>query len=110
MKKIIFIIVMLLTTILFADTIIPPGNVEGSWTTLNSPYLIEGEITILDGETLTIEPGVLVEFQGHYKFHVQGRLLAIGTNTENIVFTINDDLVKRDIIPLTPFSNISNFH
>ncbi len=40
--------------------------------------------------TLTIEPGVEVIFTGHYKFNVQGRLLAIGTETDTILFTIND--------------------
>ena len=90
MKKIIISIFILSTAILFSDTIIQSGDVNGNWTAANSPYLIEGEITIPDGETLSIEPGVLVEFQGHYKFHVQGRLLAIGTISDNIVFTIND--------------------
>jgi len=89
-KKMFLFIFILSTVILFADTVIQPGDVSGSWTEVNSPYLIEGEITIPDGETLSIEPGVLVEFQGHYKFHVQGRLLAIGTIYDNIVFTIND--------------------
>ena len=61
-----------------------------TWTIGGSPYEIQGEITVPDGLTLTIEPGVLVEFQGHYKLNVQGRLLAIGTETDTITFTIND--------------------
>jgi hypothetical protein len=71
-------------------TVIPPGDVSGTWALGGSPYEIQGEITIPDGLTLTIEPGVLVEFQGHYKFIVEGRLLAVGTETDTIVFTIND--------------------
>jgi len=90
MKIMILFIIISFTSVLFADTVILPGEVNGNWTSANSPYLIEGEISIPDGEVLTIGPGVLVEFQGHYKFHIQGRLLAIGTNSENIVFTIND--------------------
>ena len=73
-----------------APTEIPAGDVSGTWTKANSPYHINGEITIPDGLTLTIEPGVEVVFTGHYKFNVQGRLLAIGTETDTIVFTIND--------------------
>ena len=79
-----------LTIISNAQTVIPPGDVSGTWAVGGSPYEIQGEITIPDGLTLTIEPGVLVEFQGHYKLNVQGRLLAVGTETDTIVFTIND--------------------
>lgn len=69
---------------------IEAGNVSGTWTKANSPYNINGEITVPNDSTLTIEPGVEVVFTGHYKFNVQGRLLAIGTETDTIVFTIND--------------------
>ncbi|MGB5530251.1 MAG: right-handed parallel beta-helix repeat-containing protein, partial [Ignavibacteriaceae bacterium] len=73
-----------------AQTVIPPGDVSGTWAIGGSPYEIQGEITIPDGLTLTIEPGVTVEFQGHYKLNVQGRLFAIGTENDTIVFTLND--------------------
>lgn len=66
---------------------IPAGNVNGTWTKKSSPYIIKGEITIPDGETLTIEPGVEVIFEGHFKFNVQGRILAIGTEKDTITFT-----------------------
>jgi predicted outer membrane repeat protein len=79
-----------LTIISNAQTVIPPGDVSGTWALGGSPYEIQGEITIPDGLTLTIEPGVLVEFQGHYKLNVQGRLLAVGTETDTITFTINN--------------------
>jgi len=90
MKQTIIITIILSTVFLFSETVIQTGNVSGTWTQSNSPYLIEGEISVPNGEALNIEPGVIVEFQGHYKFHVQGKLLAIGTIDENIVFTIND--------------------
>ncbi len=91
MKNLIFIFILIFcSTFLFAQTTIPGGDVSGTWEISGSPYLIEGEITIPDGETLAIDPGVLVEFQGHYKFNVQGRLLAVGTEQDLIYFTIND--------------------
>ena len=100
MKKSIFTISLCFLLIIFlspiepqrtyAQTNIPPGDVSGTWTQANSPYNINGEITIPNDSTLTIEPGVEVVFTGHYKFNVQGRLLAIGTETDTIVFTIND--------------------
>ena len=97
-KKVLLILFLTFYIILSSDTIIPAGNVSGNWDIDGSPYLIEGEITIPDGETLKIDPGILVEFQGHYKFNVQGRLLAIGTEQDSIYFTINDT---------TGFSNYS---
>ncbi len=73
-----------------AQTIIPAGNVSGTWSLTGSPYLIEGAIMIPDGSTLNIEPGVTVDFQGAYKLYVQGRLLAIGTVADTITFTSAD--------------------
>ena len=68
-----------------AHTEIPAGDVSGTWTKANSPYYINGEITIPNDSTLTIEPGVEVIFTGHYVFFVKGRLLAIGTEQDTIL-------------------------
>jgi hypothetical protein len=73
-----------------AQTEIPTGNVIGLWDRAKSPYRINGEITVPNGETLAIEPGVEVVFTGHYKFNIQGRLLAVGTETDTIAFTALD--------------------
>jgi hypothetical protein len=75
-----------------AQTVILPGDVSGTWLSTGSPYQVQGDIQIPDGVTLTIEPGVTVEFQGHYALNVQGRLLAIGTVTDSIIFTVNDTI------------------
>ncbi len=48
---------------------------------------------IANGTTLTINPGVKIEFQGSYKFLVLGQLLAIGTLTDSIVFTSSNHSV-----------------
>ncbi len=71
-------------------TDIAAGNVSGIWTLAKSPYYINGEITIPNDSTLTIEPGVEVVFMGHYKFNVQGRLFAVGTQKDSIRFTAAD--------------------
>ncbi len=89
-----FLLVLFLIPIksqrIYAQTDIPPGNVSGAWTLANSPYNINGEITIPNDSILTIEPGVEVVFTGNYKFNVQGRILAIGTEADTILFTSND--------------------
>ncbi|MCK4696179.1 MAG: hypothetical protein KAT74_10470, partial [Candidatus Cloacimonetes bacterium] len=92
MKKIyiLFLLTFLNILPLPSQTNVPEGDVFGTWTQVGSPYLIQGEITIPDNETLTIDPGVLVEFQDYYKLNVQGQILAIGTESDSIYFTIDD--------------------
>ena len=89
MKKIFtFIILFTISTSIFAQTQVQ-GNQSGTWTAANSPYEVTGEITIPAGEVLTIEAGVEVNFQSHYKFIVNGNLQAIGTEADSIFFTTN---------------------
>ncbi|MBI4646044.1 MAG: T9SS type A sorting domain-containing protein [Bacteroidia bacterium] len=78
---------------ILAQTNIPAGNISGIWAIAVSPYLVQGSITIPNDSTLTIMPGVVVEFQGHYKLNVQGRLVAIGTVTDSITFTVRPDSI-----------------
>jgi len=84
------ILQVILVSVAFSQTYIPPGDVSGTLGFNGSPYYIQGDITIPNDSTLTIEPGVLVEFQGHYALNVQGQLLAIGTDTNIITFTVDD--------------------
>lgn len=88
-----FVVVLLLLSthiISIAQTTIVGGNVSGRWPLAGSPYLINGPIQIPIGETLVIDPGVVVDFQGPYKLYVQGRLLAEGTPVDTIVFTCSN--------------------
>jgi len=65
------------------------GDQWGTWTRDNSPYNVIGEIWVPPESTLVIEPGVVVNFRGHYKFIVDSlaTLLAVGTETDSIFFT-----------------------
>jgi hypothetical protein len=51
---------------------------------------VAADLTIGNGDRLTINPGTYVEFQGHYKLDVAGRLTAVGTASDSIIFTIKD--------------------
>ena len=51
-------VVLTTGTPVLASTTIPGGAVSGTWTLSGSPYLIDGDITVLAGQTLTIEPGI----------------------------------------------------
>ncbi len=68
------------------------GDQWGTWTRDNSPYNVVGEIRVPPESTLVIEPGIVVNFQGHYKFIVDSlaTLLAIGTESDSIYFTTDD--------------------
>ena len=71
---------------LSAATTIPGGDVSGIWDMTGSPYLIDGDITVPAGQTLTIEPGVEVLFQSWYSLTVNGTLIADGTENAPILF------------------------
>ena len=90
MKIFLIVFIICLCSILLTDTTIPGGDVFGIWTVEGSPYLIFDEISIPNGESLIIEPGSVVEFQGHYKFNVQGQILATGTQQDSIFFIAAD--------------------
>jgi hypothetical protein len=84
-------------------------NVSGTissnttWTVENSPYHITGDVTVNNGVTLTLEPGVIVKFQyvshGYSKLRmlVYGTLTAQGTAGSPIIFTSEfDDVYGGD--------------
>jgi len=70
-------------------TIISGGDLAGTLSLSEHPYYITGEITVPDGQTLTIEPGVWLKFSDRYRMQINGRILAEGTseNTGGVVFT-----------------------
>ncbi len=76
----------------FADTDIPGGDVSGTWSLVNSPYHINGNITIPDEQTLTIDPGVTAVFKEACKLDVKGCLMAVGTREDTITFTAEDPI------------------
>ncbi|MFN3821633.1 MAG: hypothetical protein ACK4OO_04810, partial [bacterium] len=65
------------------------GEVSGVWSINRSPFVVVGEITIPEGASLTIEPGVEIFFAGSYAFNVRGRLSAVGGNDEARRITIS---------------------
>lgn len=66
------------------------GNVSGTWTLANSPYLVSNNIGVPGGQTLVIQPGVQVIFQGFYRFGITGQLVAEGTANLPIIFSQQD--------------------
>lgn len=67
-------------------------GVDGDvWRLADSPHCVICDVTVPAESTLIIEPGVEVLFTGHYKLNVSGRLKAVGTEQDSIVFTIHPE-------------------
>jgi hypothetical protein len=56
------------------------------WTVAGSPYVATSSVTVGPTATLTIEPGVVVNFEAGRALVVNGRLLAQGTSNQAITF------------------------
>ncbi len=69
-----------------------------TWTAASGPYILDGDVTVAESATLTIEPGVVVKMNGQYRMlRVQGRLAALGSPQQRVIFTsIQDDSVGGD--------------
>lgn len=105
------VILQFLVTVVAGQTIIPGGTVSGTWQTSGSPYLVQGTIMIPNDSTLLIEPGTTVNFQGHYKILVMGRILALGTVESPITFTASNPTtgwygIRFDETPSTNDSSV----
>ncbi len=98
-----YLILFLATVSVFGSvcaqtTISDSSFVSGTWTKANAPYIIEGELIVPEGTTLTIEPGVEVRFKTGTNFdytsdidvgyfNIYGKVIAIGNPGDSIVFT-----------------------
>ena len=60
------------------------GQLSGIMT--GGTYIVEGDISIEESESLTIYPGSLLRFTGDYEFEVSGYLNATGTVFDSIKF------------------------
>ncbi|MFH1010794.1 MAG: right-handed parallel beta-helix repeat-containing protein, partial [bacterium] len=79
----------------FYDCHVLDGPISGTLSLDCSPYYVAGNVTIEDGDTLTIEAGVEVIFDWHCQFIVNGLLVAMGTEQDSIYFTC-DTLFNPD--------------
>ncbi len=72
----------------YADSITVSGFVSGTWNA--DTVLVTDDITISEEETLHIDPGTIILFDGMFAFYVRGSLSAMGTEGEKIHFRVTD--------------------
>jgi hypothetical protein len=94
----ILLISFALPKLILADHITVQGEVSGEWST--DTVYVTGDITIPNGETLVIQPGTIVEFQGSFAFYVDGSIQASGNDVDSIFFQVADTTgFHNDTIP-----------
>ena len=77
-----------------AGTHIWDSVVSGTWDLEGSPYIVMGYLEIPDGETLIIEPGVVVKLNTTELLVIYGCIIAEGTPKQPILFTALDNSVR----------------
>ncbi len=62
------------------------GSQTGALTAENSPYVVTGDMYVNDYDSLHIHPGVELIMNSNARFYVRGKLHAVGTEQDSIVF------------------------
>lgn len=97
MKTAFCVLILIFSLNLFGETIIEAGEVSGLWTANSAPYLINGDIYILDDNFLIIEGGVEIIFSANYGLSVHGQLVSEGTVVDSIFWTVSDTTGFSDL-------------
>jgi hypothetical protein len=77
---------LLASTFLSRAQTILSGNISGTWTTAGNPYIISANATVPTGQTLAIQPGVIVWIGQGLSINVNGGIQAVGTSPAHITF------------------------
>jgi predicted outer membrane repeat protein len=91
LRLILFTLVCLISTFQSkSQTIYVYGTISTNTNWIADTVKIIGNVTVENGVLLTVFPGTYVEAQGYYKIDVLGRIRAIGSVYDSVVFTVHD--------------------
>ncbi|MBI5214357.1 MAG: right-handed parallel beta-helix repeat-containing protein [Ignavibacteriae bacterium] len=91
-KRLLFLLSLftfVLSIKIFAGNISGQVTTDSVWTVAGSPVIVTATVTVNNGVTLRIEPGVVVKFDAGTQLIVAGKLLADGKADSVITFTSN---------------------
>lgn len=94
-------VVLVAAPISDAGCLIPTGTatslaVKGTMLA-GKTYNVCGNLIVNEGDTLTVQEGVTVNFKGNYGIGVKGSMVVLGTQAKPVYFT-SPDVVKTDQI------------
>lgn len=100
------------TSVASAETHIPGGMISSDtvWTASSSPYIIDGNIDISQGKTLTVEPGVVIDT---YLTGDDRPMIGVENSTLSINGTENNPVTIRNLWDISIFqatATISHLH
>lgn len=67
-------------------TVLNGGNIKGVMLA-DSTYMVNGDLTVLPSDTLTIQAGATIKVTGNHAFYIQGIIQSLGTQAKPITFT-----------------------
>jgi plastocyanin/aerobic-type carbon monoxide dehydrogenase small subunit (CoxS/CutS family) len=82
-------------------------NNDTTWALSGSPYTITGNVLVSSGVTLTIQPGVVINFSDDFKILVKGNITSSGTSGSLITFNGNSSEGSNQMI-IFKSTNLSN--
>ena len=70
----------------------------------DTTYIVDGDIYVISGAELEIEPGAVFLFDGDYNFEIDGTLICSGTTEDSIYFLPNEGVDSWGGIVFNDFS------
>lgn len=90
MKKYLLVLsLVLLCSSVFSQVTLVSGEITSDEIWQDTIKVI-GDVSIADNTTLSINQGTVIEFDGYFKLSVQGKILAVGSESDSILFTVVD--------------------